>query len=158
MPFGIMHDLMDSNTDLVRTGFRDNASGYIIRNIYDALDRGIESPQAFRDRLLGENGNRAIHQRQDPHFVPFRIFPKLPMPLAKSALLRVRPFSSSVVPGSRPTFPIGRTLFLMPIFLVVFTGLIQILRGIWFFPFTCNTINEVGLVKTFRGKQGVSAT
>lgn len=58
MPSGIMHDLMDTNTDLVRTGFRDNASGYSIRNIYGALDYGIESPQAFRDRLLEENGNR----------------------------------------------------------------------------------------------------
>lgn len=29
---------------------------YII--IYDALDRDIESPQAFRERLLRENGNR----------------------------------------------------------------------------------------------------
>ncbi len=58
IPGGVMHDLMDTNTDLIRTGFRDNASGYSIRNIYDALDSGIESPQAFRDRLLSENGNR----------------------------------------------------------------------------------------------------
>lgn len=58
IPSGIMYDLMDSNTDLVRTGFRDNASGYTIRDIYDALDYGVESPQAFRDRLLEENGNR----------------------------------------------------------------------------------------------------
>lgn len=57
MPCGIMHDLMDSNTDLIRTGFRDNASGYSIKNIYDALDKGVESPQAFRDRLLRENDN-----------------------------------------------------------------------------------------------------
>lgn len=58
MPCGIMHDLIDTNTDLVRTGFRDNVSGYTIRNIYDALDRDVESPQAFRDRLLRENNNR----------------------------------------------------------------------------------------------------
>ncbi|WP_233882153.1 hypothetical protein [Tenacibaculum piscium] len=58
MPCGIMHDLMDEDIDEVRTGFDDNVSGYSIRNIYDALDRGIESPQAFRDRLLSENGNR----------------------------------------------------------------------------------------------------
>ena len=58
MPVGIMYDLMDANADLVRPSFRDNASGYTIRNIYDALDLGIESPQAFRDRLLRENGNR----------------------------------------------------------------------------------------------------
>ena len=58
IPGGVIHDLMDTNTDLIRTGFRDNASGYTIRNIYDALDRGIESPQSFRDRLLSENGSR----------------------------------------------------------------------------------------------------
>ena len=58
MPCGIMHDLIDTNTDLVRTGFRDNVSGYTIRNIYNALDRGVESPQTFRDRLLRENNNR----------------------------------------------------------------------------------------------------
>ena len=57
IPGGIMHDLMDTNTDFVRTGFRDNASGYSIKNIYDALDSGVESPQEFRDRLLRENGN-----------------------------------------------------------------------------------------------------
>lgn len=58
MPSGIMYDLMDTNTDLVRAGFRDNASGYTIRDIYDALDYGVESPQAFRDRLLRENNNK----------------------------------------------------------------------------------------------------
>ena len=58
IPCGIMYDLMDTNSDLVRAGFNDNASGYSIKNIYDALDSGIESPQAFRDRLLKENGNR----------------------------------------------------------------------------------------------------
>ena len=41
IPGGVMYDLMDTNTDLVRTGFRDNASGYSIRNIYDALDSGV---------------------------------------------------------------------------------------------------------------------
>ena len=46
------------HSPLVRTGFRDNASGYTIKNIYDALDRGIETPQAFRDRLLKENDNK----------------------------------------------------------------------------------------------------
>lgn len=58
IPCGIMYDLMDTNADLVRAGFTDNVSGYSIRNIYDALDSSIESPQAFRDRLLSENGNR----------------------------------------------------------------------------------------------------
>ncbi|MEX0361176.1 MAG: hypothetical protein AB3N10_09335, partial [Allomuricauda sp.] len=60
MPCGIMHDLMDINTDLVRAGFTDDVTGYSIRNIYDALDSGIESPQAFRDRLLTENDNRDV--------------------------------------------------------------------------------------------------
>ena len=58
IPSGIMYDLMDTNTDLIRTGHIDNASGYSIRNIYGALDYGIESPQAFRDRLLRENNNK----------------------------------------------------------------------------------------------------
>lgn len=58
MPCGIMHDLIDENTDLVRIDHIDNASGYSIRNIYDALDKDIETPQAFRDRLLRENNNK----------------------------------------------------------------------------------------------------
>lgn len=58
MPCGIIQDLIDTHTDFVRTGFRDNASGYNIRSIYNALDRDVESPQAFRDRLLRENSNR----------------------------------------------------------------------------------------------------
>jgi hypothetical protein len=58
MPCGIMHDLTDTNPDIVRAGFIDNASGYSIKNIYDALDSGVESPQEFRDRLLRENENR----------------------------------------------------------------------------------------------------
>ena len=29
-----------------------------LENIYDALDKGVESPQAFRNRLLRENDNR----------------------------------------------------------------------------------------------------
>lgn len=32
--------------------------GVFKKNIYDALDSGIEPPQAFRDRLLSENKNR----------------------------------------------------------------------------------------------------
>lgn len=58
MPCGIMHDLIDENVDEVRTGFDDNVSGYSIENIFNALDKEIESPQAFRDRLLSENDNK----------------------------------------------------------------------------------------------------
>lgn len=45
---------------MIRTDHIDNVSGYSIRNIYGALDYGIESPQAFRDRLLEENSNNDI--------------------------------------------------------------------------------------------------
>jgi hypothetical protein len=31
---------------------------FLLYQIFNALDRDIESPQAFRDRLLGENANR----------------------------------------------------------------------------------------------------
>ena len=58
VPCGIMHDLIDTNVDQVRTGFDDNITGYSIENIFNALDKGIESPQAFRERLLSENDNR----------------------------------------------------------------------------------------------------
>ncbi|PCJ95504.1 MAG: hypothetical protein COA50_09925 [Flavobacteriaceae bacterium] len=58
IPAGIMLDITDSNRDLVRTGYYDNVSGYSTKNIFDALDSGVESPQAFRDRLLRENSNR----------------------------------------------------------------------------------------------------
>ena len=58
MPSGLINDIIDTNSDLVRTGFRDNVSGYTLQNIYNALDRDVASPQAFRDRLLQENGNR----------------------------------------------------------------------------------------------------
>jgi len=58
IPGGLMHDLMDTNVDYIRPGYHDNVSGYSIKNIYDALDTGIESPQAFRDRLLKENNNK----------------------------------------------------------------------------------------------------
>lgn len=58
IPAGIMYDLMDTNIDVIRSGFNDNASGYTIKNLYDALDSGVESPQKFRDRLLNENNNK----------------------------------------------------------------------------------------------------
>lgn len=58
IPAGIMQDLTDNNADLVRAGFRDNASGYNTRALFGALDRDVDSPQDFRNRLLQENGNR----------------------------------------------------------------------------------------------------
>ncbi|MGN7512824.1 MAG: hypothetical protein ACTHOM_00510 [Allomuricauda sp.] len=58
IPGGIMNDLMDTNVDMIRTGFNDNVSGYSIKDIYDALDSGVESPQEFRDRLLNEKNNK----------------------------------------------------------------------------------------------------
>ncbi|PRX57422.1 hypothetical protein [Flagellimonas meridianipacifica] len=58
IPGGIIQDITDNKRDLVRLGYYDDVSGYSIKNVYDALDSGIESPQKFRDRLLIENGNR----------------------------------------------------------------------------------------------------
>ncbi|MCF6213952.1 MAG: hypothetical protein L3J45_08005 [Flavobacteriaceae bacterium] len=53
-----MNDLIDTHRDYIRSGYYDNVTGYTIKNIYDALDSGVESPQAFRDRLLLENNNK----------------------------------------------------------------------------------------------------
>ena len=58
IPAGIMHDITDTDRDWVRTGFRDEVSGYTHRDLYDALDRDVDTPQEFRDRLLRENSNR----------------------------------------------------------------------------------------------------
>ena len=58
IPAGIMQDLTDNNADLVRAGFRDNVTGYSNRNLFNALDKDVDSPQDFRNRLLRENGNR----------------------------------------------------------------------------------------------------
>lgn len=58
MPGGIIHDLIDEPRDIVRAGFVDNVNGYTLKNIYDALDADVATPQQFRDRLLRENGNR----------------------------------------------------------------------------------------------------
>ena len=58
IPSGIMQDLIDTNSDVIGEGFNDNASGYSIKNIYNALDSDVESPQAFRNRLLLESDNR----------------------------------------------------------------------------------------------------
>jgi len=58
IPSGLMNDLVDTNRDRIRSGYYDNVTGYTIKNIYDALDSDVESPQAFRDRLLKENNNK----------------------------------------------------------------------------------------------------
>ena len=53
-----MHDLTDNNADLIRTGFRDNVTGYTHQDLFDAMDSDVRSPQQFKNRLLSENGNR----------------------------------------------------------------------------------------------------
>jgi hypothetical protein len=53
-----MNDIVDTNKDVVRSGFTDNVSGYTHRDLFDALDSDVDTPQKFRDRLLSENGNR----------------------------------------------------------------------------------------------------
>lgn len=58
MPGGIIHDLIDELRDVVRTGFVDDVNGYTLKNIYDALDADVVTPQQFRNRLLSENDNR----------------------------------------------------------------------------------------------------
>lgn len=58
IPAGIMNDIIDTNTDWVRSGFRDNVSGYTHQDLFDALDSDVDTPQKFRNRLLSENGNR----------------------------------------------------------------------------------------------------
>jgi len=58
IPGGIMLDLTDVNSDIIRPGFTDNVDSYTNEDIYNALDWGIESPQEFRDRLLRESGDR----------------------------------------------------------------------------------------------------
>ena len=65
IPAGIMADIIDQEKDLIRHGYYDNVSGYTIKDIYGALDSGVESPQNFRDRLLYEHNNKdAIPLRQ----------------------------------------------------------------------------------------------
>ncbi len=58
IPKGLMNDIIDTNRDYIRAGYYDNVSGYTLRNIYNALDGDVTSPQAFRDRLLRENNNK----------------------------------------------------------------------------------------------------
>jgi hypothetical protein len=57
IPAGLMNDIIDTNRDIIHSGLYDDVSGYTIKNIYDALDSDVLSPQAFRDRLLRENRN-----------------------------------------------------------------------------------------------------
>ncbi|GLB51402.1 hypothetical protein NBRC110019_04410 [Neptunitalea chrysea] len=57
IPAGIILDITDTQADWVRTGYRDNVSGYTYQNIYNAMDSDVTSPQKLRDRLLSENGN-----------------------------------------------------------------------------------------------------
>lgn len=65
IPAGLMHDLTETNRDLVRTSFRDEADGYTNQQIFAAMDWGIETPQAFRDRLLRENSDRDLADVED---------------------------------------------------------------------------------------------
>jgi hypothetical protein len=58
IPAGIMNDIIDTNKDWVRTGYKDNVSEYSLKNLFDALDKDVDSPQKFRNRLLSENGNK----------------------------------------------------------------------------------------------------
>lgn len=54
---GLIHDLIDANTDIIRPGFTDNVNGYSIQQIFNALQTNVQTVQAFRDRLLINNGN-----------------------------------------------------------------------------------------------------
>ena len=58
IPAGIMNDIIDNNRDFVRAGFWDDVTGYTQQDLFDALDKDVDTPQKFRDRLLSENGNR----------------------------------------------------------------------------------------------------
>jgi hypothetical protein len=61
IPMGLLLDLQDDTTDIVRinngVNLIDNANGYTNHMFYNALDSDIKSPQAFRVRLLQENSN-----------------------------------------------------------------------------------------------------
>ncbi|MCH7397332.1 hypothetical protein MM236_05000 [Belliella sp. DSM 107340] len=58
IPVGLIHDLIDTNADLIRPGFTDNVSGYTVGQIFGALRPGVETVQGFRNRLLQNNGNQ----------------------------------------------------------------------------------------------------
>ncbi|HRS18039.1 MAG TPA: hypothetical protein P5243_00940, partial [Bacteroidales bacterium] len=61
IPMGLLLDLQDDTTDIVRinngVNLIDNANGYTNHMFYNALDSDIKSPQAFKVRLLQENSN-----------------------------------------------------------------------------------------------------
>ncbi len=57
IPAGIMYDIIDTNSDFIRSGYYDKVSGYSTNDLFNALDSNIDTPQKFRDRLLQENGN-----------------------------------------------------------------------------------------------------
>lgn len=57
IPSGIMYDIVDTNADWIRNGYHDNVSGYTRSDLFNALDKDVETPREFRDRLLKENNN-----------------------------------------------------------------------------------------------------
>ncbi|KAB7528423.1 hypothetical protein F8C76_11200 [Flagellimonas olearia] len=57
IPGGLILDIIDSNKDEIREGCFDKVSGYGLKDVFEALDSDIDSPQKFRNRLLKENNN-----------------------------------------------------------------------------------------------------
>jgi len=57
IPFGLFYDLIDTNVDLLRSTYYDNASGYNIQKIFNAMDSDVDSMSDFKSRLLSENSN-----------------------------------------------------------------------------------------------------
>ncbi|AWW30227.1 hypothetical protein DN752_08875 [Echinicola strongylocentroti] len=57
IPAGIMYDIIDTNRDWLRSGFYDDVAGYTHKDLFNALDKDVDTPQKFRDRLLKESGN-----------------------------------------------------------------------------------------------------
>ncbi len=62
IPVGIIHDLIDDNADVFRSGFTDNVNGYTVAQIFNALKPEVQTVQEFRDKLLQNNGN---YQQQE---------------------------------------------------------------------------------------------
>jgi len=58
IPAGILHDLMDNGTDVIRTGFTDNAGTFTNHEFFNSLEKDVRSPQQFRDRLISKTSNR----------------------------------------------------------------------------------------------------
>lgn len=61
IPTGLMHDLMDNRNDLsafpIRVPLDDQVTGYSIGQLFNALNGDITTLQAYRERLLNQNGN-----------------------------------------------------------------------------------------------------